>query len=128
MHGMTMTTKKMALVVEDDPLIRDFEVATLKRAGFEVLAAINGIEGTALFARYFHEIDVIVTDISLPGTTGLQLAAFARTIRADVTIVIASGSINNQQRAAAMLIENSRFVPKPFTPQELLDAIADLFS
>ena len=125
---MTAIRKKMVLVVEDDPLIRDYEVATLKRAGFEVLAATDGIEGSALFARNFHEMDLIVTDISMPGMTGLELAAFARKIRADVNIVIASGSIEKEQREAAMFIENSRFIPKPFAPQELLDAIAEVFS
>ena len=118
----------MVLVVEDDPLIRDYEVETLRRAGFEVLAAMNGIEGSALFARNFHEMDLIVTDITMPGMTGLELAAFARKIRADVKVVIASGSIEKEQREAAMRIENSRFVAKPFTPQELLDAIGELFS
>lgn len=126
MSGMTAMKKKLVLVAEDEVLIREFEIATLKRAGFEVLSAMNGIEGAALFARHFHEIELIVSDISMPGMTGLELAAFARTIRPDVKIVIASGSIANEDREEAGWIENSKFVAKPFTATELLDAITGL--
>jgi hypothetical protein len=45
-----LNRERIVLVVEDDPLIQEFEVATLKRAGFEVLSALNGIDG-ALFSR-----------------------------------------------------------------------------
>jgi CheY-like chemotaxis protein len=123
---MSAIKKKLVLVAEDEVLIREFEIATLERVGFEVLSAMNGIEGAALFARHFHEIELIVSDISMPGMTGLELAAFARSVRPDVKIVIASGSTANDDREAAGLIENSRFVAKPFTSTELLDAIAEL--
>jgi DNA-binding response OmpR family regulator len=126
---MIPTSKsKLILVVEDDPLIRSFESAALKHAGFEVITACDGIEGGTLFARQFEEIDLLVTDISLPGMSGLELAAFARKIRADLKIVFASGSIDAECREVALLLANSKFLAKPFTVGELMECIADLMA
>ena len=123
---MTALKKKLVLVVEDDALIREFEVATLTRAGFEVLAAMDGIEGSALFARHFQEIDLLVTDISLPGMDGLEIAVYVRKIRPDVSILFASGSICPDYVAMIEQIPGARFLAKPFLPAELLLAITQL--
>lgn len=119
-------TARIVLVVEDDALIRNFEVATMKRAGYEVLSAANGIDGGALFARHFQEIDALVTDISMPGMDGLKLAAFARRIRADLSILFASGSLEINEREAAEQIAGSVFLAKPFTAEELVISIEKL--
>jgi DNA-binding response OmpR family regulator len=121
-----LNRERIVLVVEDDPLIREFEAATLKRAGFEVLSAPNGIDGGALFARHFQEVDALVTDISMPGMDGLKLAAFARRIRADLRILFASGSLESDQREAAERIRGSVFLAKPFTADELVISIQKL--
>jgi DNA-binding response OmpR family regulator len=123
-----MSASKVVLVVEDESLIRDFEVAALKRAGFEVLAAGDGIDGSTLFARRFQEIDLLVTDISLPGMNGVDLATFARKIRGDLNVLFASGSIDAESRESAGSIAGSKFLAKPFTPRELLESIDELLS
>jgi CheY-like chemotaxis protein len=121
---MNNSLKPVVLVVEDDPLIRDFEVATLKRAGYEVLSAEDGIEGGSVFARYFQEIDLMVTDISMPGMDGLKLASFVRNIRQDLHIVFASGSIEANHQEFRERFSDSVLIPKPLTAAELLAAVS----
>jgi two-component system, cell cycle sensor histidine kinase and response regulator CckA len=116
------------LVVEDDPLIHDFETAVLRRAGYHVLSATNGIDGATVFSRCFEEISLVVTDIGLPGMDGLELGAFVRKIRPDMSLMFASGSIDANNRAAVERIRDSRFLAKPFTAAELLANVSELIA
>jgi len=114
------------LVVEDDPMILELTTAILKQAGYRVLSAGDGIDGSVLFARHFEEIDALVTDISLPGMRGLEFAQFARNIRADMKVLFASGSM--EQETALTRIPGSRYLAKPFTSEELLQTVQALLS
>ena len=114
------------LVVEDDALILALETAILKRAGYRTLAAGDGVDGAVLFARHFDEINALVTDISLPGMRGLEFAQFARKIRSDLKVLFASGSM--QQDAALSKVQGSRYIPKPFTAEEFLQAVQALLN
>ena len=114
------------LVVEDDPLILELSTVILKRAGYKVLSAGDGIDGSVLFARHYEEIDALVTDISLPGMRGLEFAQFARNIRADLKVLFASGSM--EQENALTRIPGSRYLAKPFTCEELLHTVEAMLS
>jgi len=114
------------LVVEDDPMILELTTAVLKQAGYQVLSAGDGIDGAVLFARHYEEIDALITDISLPGMRGLEFAQFARNIRADLKVLFASGSM--EQENALTRIPGSRYLPKPFTCEELLQTVQTLLS
>jgi DNA-binding response OmpR family regulator len=114
------------LVVEDDPMILELTTAILKQAGYRVLSAGDGIGGSVLFARHYEEIDALVTDISLPGMRGLEFAQFARNIRGDLKVLFASGSM--EQENALTRIPGSRYLPKPFTCEELLQTVQAMMS
>jgi CheY-like chemotaxis protein len=114
------------LVVEDDPLILTLEVEVLKRAGYQVLSAGDGVDGAVFFARNFQEIDVLVTDVSLPGMRGPHLAQFARKIRPDIKVLFASGGTQSEGRTLQETFARSRHLPKPFTAEQLVAAVGDL--
>src|SRR6478672_11488901 len=84
------------LVVEDDALVLELTTVILKQAGYRVLSAGDGIDGSILFARHYEEIDALVSDISLPGMRGLEFAQFARNIRSDLKVLFASGSMERE--------------------------------
>ena len=108
------------LVVEDEILIREIIEATLKRAGYRILTAANGIEGSVVFAREFAVIDLLITDISMPGMRGTELARFARKIRPDLPVIFASGSLLLEDPHPSEYIEGAFFVNKPFTSEDLV--------
>jgi two-component system cell cycle sensor histidine kinase/response regulator CckA len=115
---------KTILVVEDEPLIRNFAVGVLKRQGCIALGAADGIEGSTLFARDFNAIDLLITDISLPGMRGPDLAAYARKLRPDLRILFMSGSVQFEERNPIELFAGSAFLPKPFTLEDFTNAVA----
>jgi DNA-binding response OmpR family regulator len=78
------------LLVEDDPLIREFVVEALRDAGFHVIHASTGEE--ALAWRKRHAADVLVTDIKLPGKVdGWQIAERCREHNPELPVIYATG-------------------------------------
>lgn len=117
---------RTVLVVEDDPLILALSTTILKKAGYRVLSSVDGVDGSVIFARNFQEIDLLVTDISLPGMRGPELAQFARKIRSDIKILFASGSIHLEGPSLLNLVEGAAYLAKPFTSEQLLDSVRTL--
>ena len=117
------TSAATILVVEDELLIRDIIEATLRRAGYRILTAANGVEGSVMFARDFQIIDILVTDISMPGMRGTELAQFVRKIRPDIPVIFASGSIQAEEPHPSEYIEGAIFLNKPFTSIDLVSCV-----
>jgi len=106
------------LIVEDEFFVRDMIVHELKEAGFEVWDA-----GTAEEALGFtlDRIDLLFTDIRLPGIDGWRLAEQIRTRHADVPVIYASGYAERMTP-----LPRSRFLQKPYLPSQVLRSAAEL--
>jgi PAS domain S-box-containing protein len=105
------------LLVEDDALIRSATAEVLQEAGQVVVEAASAEE--AMAALQTAPIDVLVTDIHLPGSSGLALAERARALRPGVRIVMASGDI----AAVEHLEDGTRLLAKPYSAVELLRVV-----
>ncbi|MCK1268931.1 response regulator [Bradyrhizobium sp. 49] len=106
------------LVVEDDPLIREFVVEALREAGYEVIHASNGEDALAWFGR--RVADVLVTDIRLPGAIdGWQIAERCREQDPELPVIYATGFSPVAPRA----VIGSVFLRKPFPPEEVVRAV-----
>jgi CheY-like chemotaxis protein len=108
------------LIVEDEFLVRDMIVYELELAGFEVIHAGSAEEGLALL-KPADPLDLLFTDIRLPGMNGWQLAERVRAARPQVPVVYASGYA---ERAEA--VARSKFLQKPYLPSQVLQAAAEL--
>ena len=84
-----MTTKTRVLVVDDEADAREMLSAILSQAGFEVDDAADGFAALAKVSRY--RPDVIVTDLRMPGMTGVDLLQRIRRIHGDVPVILATG-------------------------------------
>lgn len=109
------------LVAEDDAAVRRFLVTVLEREGYQVLVAVDGSEALAILADEAIAIDAILSDVDMPGASGLEVLAFARARRPGVGVVLASGTNlwTAEQVAAGVTL-----LQKPFTIDQVLDAIA----
>lgn len=114
------------LVVEDDPLIRSMLHLALRRFGHRIIAAADGLEGAALLDREIHNIDLLLTDVSLPGMRGPELADKALALRPGLKIIFASGSLFPEDTADTL--NGLPFLRKPFTLASLRSAIEKIFS
>ena len=108
------------LVVDDSPRYRELAERTMREAGFEVITAINGLEG--LSAALKHQPSIILTDITMPGMDGWQLL---RMIRARPTlrrmpVIFLTDLTNEEQRLRGYELGVDDYVAKPFTEVELI--------
>ncbi|MGU3496884.1 response regulator [Xanthobacteraceae bacterium A53D] len=109
--------QRTVLLVEDDVLIRMNTEEMLRDAGFLVVEAATAEE--AMAALQTMTIDVLVTDVNLPGASGPELAATARTLKPDMTIVFATGDPHSVRNDFGAVL-----LAKPYDATRLAQAIA----
>jgi PAS domain S-box-containing protein len=110
------------LVAEDDelrPLIRNM----LSRAGYTVLEARQGAEALTLAEHHAGPIDLLLTDVVMPGLTGPELAQRLRRLRPDVKVLYTSGYPGEAVLRYGVPDLNTAFLQKPFAPSLLQDKV-----
>jgi PAS domain S-box-containing protein len=112
-----------ALVVDDQAAVRAATVAILASAGYRVLEADGGEAAKRLFRSYSSEIDVVLLDLAMPGTNGEQTLLALRQIRADVPVVLLTAYAEDERRLRAIRDDLAGVVAKPFSYEELLNAV-----
>jgi PAS domain S-box-containing protein len=106
------------LVVEDDPAVLDLVKRVLDLRGFRILAASSG-EGALELAREAGRIDLLLTDVVMPGMDGAELARRLRELRPDLRVLYASGYPEDAIAQHGVLNPGVDFIPKPYTPGAL---------
>ena len=110
------------LVLDDDTDIREIYVEILRHDGYQVDTAEDGQSGwEALQTRPY---DLLITDHEMPRLTGLQLVEKVSTAGLSMPIIIASGSLSPSELARQASSRAAAWLPKPFSPGELLKAVA----
>lgn len=104
-----------ALVVDDDPHIRDLVARVLRGHGYVVRTAAGGTEALAEIAR--EAPAVVVSDLVMPGMGGVELAGLLRTGATPLPVVLFSAS------ADPVKVPGVPFVPHPLRRERLLDAV-----
>ncbi len=112
-----------ALLVDDEPSIRQFAGIVLQREGFVTLPACSRAEALRLAEVTPGRIDVLVTDVQLTDGDGIELACAVRRKRPDIAVLVISGLIYYEPRAAA---NGYLFLAKPFTPAKLAASLRAL--
>lgn len=106
------------LLVEDDEQIRLTATEMLNDLGCKVMEASSAEEG--LKALNETAVDILVTDVGLPGVSGLELAKDARTLRPDLCIVVATGDSGIKSEAELL---DAVLVAKPYAPETLREGL-----
>jgi CheY-like chemotaxis protein len=118
--------KRNILVIDDDEAMRETIAFFLEEKGHSVTVCENGIEGVALFTQ--HTYDLVITDIMMPGKDGLGAMIEMEKINPDVAVLAISGAgMKDALLDAADLFGAVHTLKKPFTKQDLLWTVADIF-
>ena len=111
------------LVVEDEGAVRELVRTALTRAGYRVLAARDGEEALTRAAAHAGRIDLLLTDLVMPGVNGRELALRFRQARPDARVLFMSGFAADVVAEGGSLSGDSDMLMKPFTPDELLTRV-----
>jgi PAS domain S-box-containing protein len=107
------------LLVEDDASLRSLAVRVLKNYGYEVLVASCGQEALAIASEPATLIDVVISDVVMPGMNGRQLVEKLFELRPEMPSLLMSGYADDHILRRGILQGETAFLQKPFTPEQL---------
>jgi two-component system, OmpR family, response regulator ResD len=107
---------KTVLVVDDEPIVREVVVRYLEREGYRTLEAGDGDSARAAIET--AGADLVVLDVMLPGTDGLELCRWIRS-RSDLPVIMLTARGEEADRIVGLELGADDYVTKPFSPREL---------
>jgi two-component system cell cycle sensor histidine kinase/response regulator CckA len=114
------------LLVEDEEMIRNLTRQILESQGYTVLTAVNGSEGLRAYERHSEMIELLLTDVVMPGMSGPEMAKRIEWIRPGTKVVYMSGYADDTMLSHGILSEDTDFLQKPFTPLSLCAKIREV--
>jgi len=114
------------LVAEDSESVRKLMVAALRQQGYQVIEAVDGAEALRKSGEHPGEVQLLVTDMVLPGMTGPEIAAAVSAQRPGIKVLYASGYTEHGVIENGGLEVGKPFLQKPFTPEALSRKVREL--
>ena len=111
------------LVVEDEAPVRSVITRVLERAGYRVLAAEDGHDALRVAEEHQGPIQLVVTDMVMPGMKGIELAERLAEVRPESQVLFISGYTDTPDLRSWTHDDPNVFLPKPFTPQSLQERV-----
>ncbi|MDD6276574.1 MAG: response regulator transcription factor [Clostridia bacterium] len=115
------------LVAEDEAAIREFIVINLKRAGYEVVEAVDGLDAFQKYQQEGDSISIAVLDVMMPGMDGFELCKKLRDMSSNIGIMMLTAKTQEMDKVNGLLLGADDYVTKPFSPSEFtarVDALA----
>ena len=112
------------LLVEDERAVRAMFCAMLKRCGYQVLEAANGVEACQLWTIHRDQVAMLLTDLIMPGgISGRQLAQRLREDKPQLKIIFTSGYSADIAGQEVNQLDGEKFLAKPFQPHQLMETV-----
>jgi len=118
-------TGETVLVIEDEPVVRGLVVEVLADLGYRVVEAVDGPQGLEI-VQSTQRIDLLITDVGLPGLNGRQVADAARALRPDLKVLFMTGYAENAALAAGSLDARMAVITKPFVMEMLAIRVREI--
>jgi CheY-like chemotaxis protein len=116
------------LLVDDEAPLRGFIRIVLRGQGYVVLEAADGAEALRLGEQHPGPIDLLLTDVEMPGLGGRQVAEHLAPLRPGLRVLYLSGHARADAVEAGKVPEGAALLEKPFRPDGLLDAVRRLLA
>jgi two-component system cell cycle sensor histidine kinase/response regulator CckA len=124
--GQPQRGTETILLVEDEPSVRTLVRDELRKLGYRVVEAKNGVEACLLATQQAASLQLLLTDVVMPGMGGRELAQHLSVIRPDLRTLFISGYMDDVGIMAGQEEGTSSFLQKPFTPEVLGRAVRNL--
>jgi CheY-like chemotaxis protein len=116
--------KPLILVADDEPSILQYIEHVLRVANYRVITATAVEEAWKIVQRQQTEIELVLTDIVMPGSIdGQDLAKRIQQLDPALPVVFITGALSETDDRAAMMVEKQLLLRKPFFPQQLIDFV-----
>jgi len=119
--------RRTILLVEDEPFVREATCSILEGAGFEVLPAEDARDAIAVYEACKRGIDLVMTDMVLPGRTGQELGQDLRQRSPGIVVLVTSG-YGNQEYEAEVPESRTYFLAKPYSRRTLVEKIEKILA
>jgi CheY-like chemotaxis protein len=116
-------TARTILLAEDEALLRELGETILSQAGYKVVTAAGADELRKLVAESPAQVDLLLTDVLMPGLGGQELVVLAKQRWPRIRVLYMSGYSTEDLKD---LDHDAAFLQKPFTPSELMDKVKEL--
>ena len=124
--GQPQRGTETILLVEDEPSVRTLVRDELRKLGYRVVEAKNGVEACLLATQQTGSLQLLLTDVVMPGMGGRELAQHLSVIKPDLRTLFISGYMDDIGIMAGQEDGTSSFLQKPFTPEVLARAVRNL--
>ena len=112
------------LVVDDDPIVLESCKRVLAAEGFEVTLVSNADDALDVAAK--QDFDLLVVDVKMPKRDGMYLMEKIGRQRPEIPMIVMSGYPTSETIAGGIKMGAAKFIPKPFTPDELLESVHEV--
>lgn len=119
---------RSVLLVEDNEDVRRSAQMLLESIGYDVVSVLNGEDGLGVIRERGGEIDLLMTDVILPGITGKELAEKAMEQYRNIKVLFVSGYTDEVITNKGILLDGVNFLQKPFSVGELAEKIGEIFA
>jgi PAS domain S-box-containing protein len=120
------TGNETILVVEDDDEVRAFSADVLQELGYTVVEAADGTAALRILEQSRTQVDLLFTDVVMPGMSGRELSDEARKLRPALKVLFTSGYTRNAIVHGGRLDPGVELLPKPFTSRALAERVREL--
>ncbi len=124
--GADLRGSETVLVVEDEDVVRSLIAELLQRFGYTVLQAENADAALEVCRQGEGQIDLLVTDVVMPGTDGVELAETVTEMMPNIGVLYVSGYTDRALAFRDRLDERMRYMQKPFEVQEFIATIREM--
>jgi CheY-like chemotaxis protein len=114
------------LLVEDQAAVRGFTTAVLKQYGYRVIEASTGEEAIEVAKKHSGQIDLLLTDVILPGINGREASELLKQLRPDVKVLFISGYTADVIAERGVLERGVALLHKPFSPDVLAAKVREV--
>ena len=118
--------RRTILLVEDEPFVREATCSILESAGFAVLPAEDALDAMKVYEECKPGVDLVITDMVLPGRTGQQLEQDLRKHSPEVAVLVTSGYVNPECDAETPG-SHTYFLAKPYSRRALVEKVEKIF-
>jgi DNA-binding NtrC family response regulator len=118
--------RQTILVVDDEPSVQFLVSTVLELQGHRVISAANAVEALRLSEQRAERIDLLITDMCLPGMSGPELVQHLLKGRPELPVLYISGNPSGDLVAAGAYPGTARYLAKPFTPRGLIKVVCSM--